>query len=196
MAKYGAQTSTDPYFPDAGNGMSSAMGGPITTNDPNDANIPAGVAFDQGYVRHLLGQWGSSTTGGVRYYVMDNEHSIWFSTQRDIHPVGPTMQEIWSRMLTNALMVKSNDPNALIVGPEEWGWSGYLYSGYDQTMGRAEWGLQSGGLSRPQSQWRLGLFALAIEPVSPARHRCRSAFRPGYSRSFLSAGRECLGRCG
>ncbi|MGA9779999.1 MAG: glycoside hydrolase family 44 protein, partial [Verrucomicrobiia bacterium] len=33
---------------------------------------------------------------------------------------------------TYASMVKSNDPNALVCGPEEWGWSGYLYSGYDQ----------------------------------------------------------------
>ena len=29
-------------------------------------------------------------------------------------------------------MVKSIDPNALVCGPEEWGWPGYLYSGYDQ----------------------------------------------------------------
>jgi hypothetical protein len=29
-------------------------------------------------------------------------------------------------------MVKSNDPNALVLGPEEWGWNGYFYSGYDQ----------------------------------------------------------------
>ena len=29
-------------------------------------------------------------------------------------------------------MVKSNDPTAQIWGPEEWGWPGYFYSGYDQ----------------------------------------------------------------
>jgi len=63
---------------------------------------------------------------------MDNEHSIWFSTHQDIHPVGPTMLEIWTKMLATASMVKSNDPNVLVLGPEEWGWSGYLYSGYDQ----------------------------------------------------------------
>jgi hypothetical protein len=73
-----------------------------------------------------------STNGGVGYYTMDNEHSIWFSTHQDIHPVGPTMQEIWNDMVTYASMVKSNDPNALVLGPEEWGWNGYLYSGYDQ----------------------------------------------------------------
>ncbi len=83
-------------------------------------------------MQHLINQWGSSTNGGVGYYVLDNEHSLWSSTHQDIHPVGPTMQEIWTDMLTYASMVKSNDPNALVIGPEEWGWSGYLYSGYDQ----------------------------------------------------------------
>ena len=29
-------------------------------------------------------------------------------------------------------MVKGVDSNALVLGPEEWGWNGYFYSGYDQ----------------------------------------------------------------
>jgi hypothetical protein len=131
--KYGPQTSTDPYLPAAGNGISSTNNdAPITSNNPNDANFPTNSVFQQGYVQHLISQWGSSTNGGVRYYLMDNEHSIWFGTHQDVHPVGPTMQEIWTDMLTYASMVKSNDPNALVCGPEEWGWNGYLYSGYDQ----------------------------------------------------------------
>jgi hypothetical protein len=129
---YGPQTSTDPYLPAAGNGISSTNNTPITWNNPNDAYFPTNSIFQQGYVQHLISQWGFSTNGGVRYYIMDNEHSIWFSTHQDIHPVGPTMQEIWTDMLTYASMVKSNDPNALVCGPEEWGWSGYFYSGYDQ----------------------------------------------------------------
>ena len=60
------------------------------------------TGFEQGYVQHLIGNWGSSTNGGVRYYLMDNEHSIWFSTHQDVHPVGPTMQEIWTKMLAYA----------------------------------------------------------------------------------------------
>jgi hypothetical protein len=63
---------------------------------------------------------------------MDNEHSIWFSTHQDIHPVGPTGQEILNDMINYGGMVKSNDPNAIVSGPEEWGWGGYFYSGYDQ----------------------------------------------------------------
>jgi glycosyl hydrolase family 44 len=132
VATYGPQTSTDPYLADAGNGISVTNDTPITWNNPDDANFPTTTSFQQGYVRHMMGNWGSSTNGGVLYYIMDNEHSIWFSTHQDVHPVGPTMQEIWTKMLASASMVKSNDPNALVLGPEEWGWSGYFYSGYDQ----------------------------------------------------------------
>ena len=136
VAKYGPQVSTDPYWPDAGNGMgtnsTTHTSWLITTNDPNDAYMPVNSAFQSGYVRHLMSTWGASTNGGVGYYFMDNEHSIWFSTHQDVHPVGPTMQEIFSKIVDYASMVKSNDPNALVCGPEEWGWNGYFYSGYDQ----------------------------------------------------------------
>jgi hypothetical protein len=131
--KYGPQTGSDSsWMPDAGNGISVTNNTPITWNDRNDANFLTNSAFQQAYVQHLTNRWGLSTNGGVRYYIMDNEHSIWFSTHQDVHPVGPTMQEIRTNMLTYASMVKSNDPNALVCGPEEWGWSGYFYSGYDQ----------------------------------------------------------------
>ncbi len=132
IAKYGPQTGNDAsYFPDAGNGIAT-NGTHITWNDANDANVPVDSTFERGYVQHLTNRWGVSTNGGVRYYLMDNEHSIWFSTQQDIHPVGTTMQEIRDKILDYAAMVKSVDSNALVLGPEEWGWSGYLYSGYDQ----------------------------------------------------------------
>ncbi len=133
IAKYGPQTGNDAsFFPDAGNGISVTNNTPITWNDPNDANFAVNVAFQQGWVQHLTNKWGVSTNGGVPYYLMDNEHSIWFSTQQDIHPVGPTMQEIYSDITNYAGMVKSQDPHALVLGPEEWGWSGYFYSGFDQ----------------------------------------------------------------
>ncbi len=131
--KYGVQTGNDwQWYTNAGNGISITNSTPITWNDPNDANFLTNVLFQQAYVQHLTNRWGVSTNGGVRYYLMDNEHSLWQSTHQDIHPVGPTMQEIWNDMVTYGSMVKSNDPNALVLGPEEWGWNGYFYSGYDQ----------------------------------------------------------------
>jgi hypothetical protein len=133
IAKYGPQNGNDAsYFPDAGNGVSVTNSTPITWNDPNDANIPADSAFQQAWVQHLTNRWGLSTNGGVPYYLMDNEQTLWHSTHRDVHPIGTTMQEIRDKFFDYAAMVKAMDPFALVLGPEEWGWSGYFYSGFDQ----------------------------------------------------------------
>src|SRR5664280_3115829 len=118
----------------AGNGISSPSGTNIV-NDPNDANFLTNSDFQQAWVQHRTNRWGMSTNGGVRYYIMDNEHSIWHSTHRDVHPIGATMEEIRDKMIEYGSMVKSNDPNVTVVGPEEFGWSGYIYSGYDLWYG-------------------------------------------------------------
>jgi hypothetical protein len=47
------------------------------------------------------------------------------------------MDEIRNKMLDYAGKIKAVDPSALVAGPEEWGWSGYFYSGYDQQYGGA-----------------------------------------------------------
>ena len=107
----------------------------VTGNDPNDANVPSTSSFQQGWVQHLVGRWGTNASGGVRYYILDNEPSIWHTTHRDVHPTGATMDEIRDKMVDYAGKIKAVDPSALIVGPEEWGWSGYFYSGYDQQYG-------------------------------------------------------------
>lgn len=134
VAKYGAQTGTDPYWSDAGTGISSATQSSIT-NNPTDANFQTNSDFQAAWIQHVTNLWGLSTNGGVRFYCMDNEHSLWFSTHRDIHPVGPTMQEIRDKFFDYAGRVKALDPSALVLAPEEWGWSGYFYSGYDQQYG-------------------------------------------------------------
>jgi hypothetical protein len=132
IATYGAQTGNDwQWFPDAGNGILTS-GQYVTGNDKNDANMPNSVAFQQGWVDHLIGTWGTASDNGVKYYLLDNESSIWFATHRDVQPVGTTMEEMFTRMRDFAAMIKSRDPEALVVGPEEWGWGGFIYSGYDQ----------------------------------------------------------------
>ena len=137
ISKYGPQKGNDAqWFADAGNGISSTNGNPrITWNDPNDANIPTNSAFQQAFVQHVTNRWGMAAAGGVRFYAMDNEHSIWQSTHQDVHPIGATMAEIRDRFFDYAGKVKAVDPQALVLAPEEWGWSGYLYSGYDQQYG-------------------------------------------------------------
>jgi hypothetical protein len=122
-AKYGPQQATDPFMPDAGNGI-RPNGQPVTGNDPNDANVSVDSDFQQAWVRRLAGR--------AKYYLLDNEPSLWFSTHRDVHPDGPTMEEVATRTIDYASKIRATDANALIVGPEEWGWFGYFYSGFDQ----------------------------------------------------------------
>jgi fibronectin type 3 domain-containing protein len=134
VAKYGAQQKTDPYDSDAGNGV-FPNGTNITGNDPNDANTPSNVTFEQGWINHMISTWGTAANGGVSFYLMDNEPSIWFAVHRDVHPNGPSMDEIYNDWVGYGSMIKAADPNAQIMGPEEWGWSGYFYSGEDQQYG-------------------------------------------------------------
>jgi hypothetical protein len=136
QAKYGPQTGNDSqWFPDAGNGILASTNQNVTGNDPNDADVAADSTYQQSWVQHMVGKWGLASAGGLRYYILDNEPSIWHSTHRDVHPVGANMAEISAKMLAYAGMIKTIDPGAQVVGPEEWGWSGYLYSGYDQQYG-------------------------------------------------------------
>ncbi|MCW3097188.1 MAG: celM [Chthonomonadaceae bacterium] len=136
IAKYGAQTGSDAsYFADAGNGTLKSTGKPVTGNDPNDANVPNSSAFQQDWVKHLVAKWGTAAKGGVQYYLLDNEPALWSSTHRDVQPVGLKLDDLRAKTLDYAAKIKAVDPSALVVGPEEWGWTGYLYSGYDSQWG-------------------------------------------------------------
>jgi hypothetical protein len=95
-------------------------------------------------VQHLVNRWGASSANGVRYYALDNEPSIWHNTHRDIHPNGASMDEVFNASVAHALQIKSVDAGAKVMGPEEWGWSGYLYSGRD-----LQWGAVNGWTNLP-----------------------------------------------
>jgi len=144
IAKYGPQTGNDwQYMPDAGNGIST-NGLEITGNDPTDANLAATTNFQAGWIQHLTNVWGGAANGGLRYYLMDNEWGLWHSTHRDVWPVGATMEQMRDRFCDYATMIKGIEANAIVLGPEEWGWTGYLFSGYD-----AQWGSLHGWGSLP-----------------------------------------------
>ncbi len=132
VAKYGPQCASDPYDPDAGDGLHTDCSTAITGNDPNDAYVPDSPANEQNWINHLIKKWGKAKAGGVGYYLMDNEPSIWFGTHRDVRPVGPHAIEYRDDVIAEAASIKARDPGAKIVAPEEWGWLGYFYSGYDQ----------------------------------------------------------------
>ncbi len=130
VKKYGAQQRTEQYHPDMGNGF-KPNGQPITGNDPNDAQMPVTVDFEKRWVNHLVGAFGSAKNGGISYYLLDNETGLWQSTHRDVFPSGLKMDDLFSRELKTAEMIKSVDPTAMVCGTEAWGWPEYFNSGYD-----------------------------------------------------------------
>jgi hypothetical protein len=134
VKKYGPQQKTDAYMADAGNGL-KPDGKPVTGNDPEDSNVRNSVDFEQEWVRHLVQRHGTAAKGGLRYYILDNEPGLWHGTHRDVQPVGIKAEALRDRILAYASDIKAIDPGALIVAPEEWGWSGYIYSPYDHWYG-------------------------------------------------------------
>ena len=170
IRKYGPQKASDAqWFPDAGNGI-GLDGKPIAGNDPNDANLRDTLANEEAWVRHLVTKWGGAAAGGVKYYLLDNEPSIWHLAHRDVQPTGAHAREIAKKSIDHARMIKAADPRALVVGPEEWGWNGYRYSGFDQ-----QYGSEHGWSSLPDRQadlggqdylpWLLGQWKAAGRPV-------------------------------
>jgi len=138
IAKYGPQTGNDAqWMPDAGNGIRSSDGAPITWNVPGDASTPNTTAIQRGWINHLVARWDVAANGGLRYYILDNEPALWHETHRDVHPVGATMEEVRDLMVAFAREVKNADPGAQVVGPEEWGWLGTKLSGSDVQYGNA-----------------------------------------------------------
>src|SRR5262245_30350151 len=131
---YGAQDDCDwQWFPQACNGMKG--GQPVAGNNPLDANVANSTTLQAGWVAHFVQRFGAAAGGGLKSYILDHEHSIWHSTHRDVRPAGATMEQVRDAMIAYSNAIKSIDPGALVVGPEEWGWSGYLFSGYDQQYG-------------------------------------------------------------
>ena len=138
VKKYGAQQSTDPWNSDAGNGVSSATGKNITGNNPLDTGVANSTSIQQSWVQHFVSTFGSAaTSNGVKYYILDNEPSLWYSTHRDVHPNPSTYQEMYNKIVAYAGAIRAADPNAKIVGPEEWSWWAMYFSGFDQANG---WG--------------------------------------------------------
>lgn len=140
---YQNKEANDPYQSDAGSGIKSASGpdgnGNCTyhyvTNSPTDAYVANSAAIQKAYVQYLVNKYGDSQHGGIKYYMLDNEPSIWSGTHRDVHPNPETYDELWTDIQAYAGAIKSVDPNAIVIGPEDWSWWAMWLSGKDQANG-------------------------------------------------------------
>jgi hypothetical protein len=138
IAKYGPQESNECIATgnvfwctaDAGNGIRS-NGTPITDNDPTDTSAPIDPTYVTRWMQHIAGRVGPAGAGGVRFFALDNEPSLWYATHQDVHPEKPTYDEIWTRTRDYAAAIKAQDPAAQVFGPADWGWCAYFFSAAD-----------------------------------------------------------------
>jgi hypothetical protein len=116
--------------PDAGNGVTPG-GADITGNDPHDTSREVTPSFVTAWMAHIASRVGTAGGGGVRFFALDNEPFLWPFTHRDVHPQKTSYDEMWQRTRDYALAIKTQDLNAKVFGPADWGWCAYFYSALD-----------------------------------------------------------------
>ncbi len=84
-----------------------------------------GVVYEDEFVNALCTKLGKATSGGIRFYSLDNEPALWPSTHPRVHPGQPTYAEMVTRTEATASGLLKVDPNAFVLGAVAYGWSEY-----------------------------------------------------------------------
>jgi hypothetical protein len=127
VAKYGPQCATDPYNPDAGDGLKTDCATRLTAN-PNDAYFPLLDQPGSGDPPNSVyrNQWAAALAKAFgtapHFYNMDNEIDIWGSTHVDIHPAPAAYNELRDTYVAEAQALKGWDTKAIRLGPVSCCW--------------------------------------------------------------------------
>ncbi len=142
VATYPNQQSVDAsrgcgngLYADGVNGCTNSAGCNITGNDPTVTSTVVGPAWAGQWVTSLVQRFGRAATGGVAIYDLDNEPEWWDATQRDVHPLPFTYDELANNDIATALAVKTADPTAQVAGPVISYWWDFFYSKQDVESG-------------------------------------------------------------
>ena len=93
---------------------------------------PGAPVYEDEWVNHLVRTYGSATSGGIRFYSVDNEPMLWSETHRDVHPAELSYDGLLEMFTAYAAAIKDVDPGAEVVGPDSSGWTDYFYSALDR----------------------------------------------------------------
>jgi hypothetical protein len=119
-----------------GNANVHCDSGFVVDNNAADTSDAIGTGFVTDWMAHVIGQVGTASNGGLRFYALDNEPNLWNSTHRDVHPAPLSYDELWDlRTVPYAAAIKAADPAAKILGPDSWGWCDYFTSALDAAVG-------------------------------------------------------------
>lgn len=130
----GPQGATDQYRPDAGNGK-DASGKEIKPGPPTRAYMAITPEFVKKWVQAIRQEDQKTGKRSVWMYILDNEPSLWWTNHRDVHPEPLSYDELVQRTIDYGTAIREADPDAVIAGPAEWGWTNYFYSPKDQAAG-------------------------------------------------------------
>ncbi|MDB4993423.1 MAG: Endoglucanase precursor, partial [Myxococcaceae bacterium] len=134
VKKLGPQKEVDSDHPDRGNGE-RPDGTEIPPPDPTTTSIAASPELIAAWVSSIKKADEARGAPVVREYILDNEPALWNSTHRDVHPQPVSYDELLDRTIRYGAAVRAADPNAVIAGPAEWGWSNYFFSAKDAKGG-------------------------------------------------------------
>ena len=134
-SRFARQRKFDQYKPEAGDGY-RPDGVPIQPGPPTQTSVAAPPELIGRWVHKLRERDRARGARSVQMYILDNEPSLWNDTHRDVHPLPLTYDELLERTLGYASAIRKADPEAIIAGPAEWGWMGYMYSAKDRVAGK------------------------------------------------------------
>jgi hypothetical protein len=101
-----------------------AKGAPLTlTPDASDAAV-----YQDEFVHWLETRFPHARSDPRRtiMYLLDNEPDLWAETHVRIHPDKPTYAELARRSTETARAIKAVAPSALVMGPVNYGWYGFV----------------------------------------------------------------------
>ena len=135
VSRYGNQQKTDQWRPDAGNGI-KYNGDFVTGNSPFETSTAVGSEFVAEWVAKIAEMYPEELAQGRIIFAMDNEPMLWHETHRDVHPEPVGYAEYIGKYKATAAAIKKVAPNALLAGPDVWGWVAYTKSAKDSSSGR------------------------------------------------------------
>ncbi len=113
-------------------------GSAFTTNPKETKYDNGSTVYMDEQVNYLVNRFGtgagslssfstlSQVTGGVPFYDLDNEPSLWPSTHKEIHPTATQCTELVQKTIACSSAIKSVDSTALMFGPVDYGFEGFL----------------------------------------------------------------------
>jgi hypothetical protein len=91
-----------------------------------DPHLP--VVYQDEFVNWVVTKYpyGAVDARTPIWFSLDNEPDLWGQTHAEAHPGKTTYAELISKSIQYALAVKQVDPGALVFGPANYGWRGFV----------------------------------------------------------------------